>query len=429
MSPVDRSRPPTAGAIRPFDFPEVTSDRMDNGVALRFCRMPKLPLVTVTLVLDAGEESLPADRGGLAVLAGDALEGGTTERDGAELAEALEGIGATLDIVTGWSSTTVGVTCLADRLEEAMPLLAELALKPAFPEDELDRLKSEALATLRQRAMNPGTLAADTAARMYFDEGVPYARPASGSVDSVNAVTPEAARGFTEARYTPGRAGLVAVGDLDAEPRTTDREIVIVDRPGAVQSELRMGHVGAPRSTEDFFELMVMNSVLGGSFTSRLNLNLREKHGFTYGVRSRFAFRRKAGPFQVSTAVGTEQTAGAVREALFELERLVESGAEAEELEAQQDYLVGVFPLQLETTGQIATRLSRLHIYGLADDYYAHYRDNIRAVTPQGGLEAVRRHIRPDELTITIVGDAAALREPLEELDIGPVRVLGEADA
>jgi len=453
MNAPDRSERPAAGAIRPFDFPEVDSDRLANGIDVRLCRMSRLPLATVTLVLDAGEETLTNDRAGLAVLAGDALEGGTTERDGAELAEALEGIGATLDIVTGWASTTIGVSCLADRLDEAMALLAELALRPSFPEGEVERLRDETLATLRQRAMLPRTLAADTANRLYYEDGAPYGRPASGSVESVAAITPKAARGFTDTRYTPGKAGVVAVGDLDAgefralvddhfggwdrpdpEPvqveataRTGERQIVVVDRPGSVQSELRMGHVGAPRSTPDFFELMVINAVLGGSFTSRLNLNLREKNGFTYGVRSRFAFRRAAGPFQVSTAVGTEQTADAVREALFELERLLEHGADAEEIEAQQDFLVGVFPLQLETTGQIASRLSRLLIYGLEDDYYAHYRDRIRAVTPQGALEAARRHIRPGEMTITIVGDAATLVEPLEALDVGPVGVLDGA--
>jgi zinc protease len=446
---LDRTVAPVPGAMRPFDFPEVNADALDTGLALRVSKLARLPLATVTIVLDAGETGLPAERAGLAVLSGDGLEGGTEKRSGADLAEALEGIGATLGIGTGWEATTISMSCLADRLDQAMGLLAELTLQPAFPSGEIDRLKQQRLASIQQRAMDPGSLAADWSAKLFYAEGDAYGRPLGGTVDSVGAISSEAAAGFAESQYAPGSAGVIAVGDLDAaefrdlterhfgawarvsadrpadapSARTTEREIVIVDRPGAVQSEIRIGHIGTEKSSPDRIPLVVMNTILGGSFTSRLNLNLREKNGFTYGVRSGFSFRRQAGPFSISTAVSTEQTADAVREAMSEVVQFLDGGPTREELDAARDYLAGIFPLQLETTGQIASHIAQMFVYDLPDDYYSRYRDRIRSVEFAPALEASRRHIRPAEMTILVVGDAEALRGPLEELGLGPVRV------
>lgn len=448
-APVRRSGPPAAGSIRPFDFPDVTTGRLANGLGLRVSRLARLPLATVGLVLDAGEAEIARESAGLAVLTGDALDGGTEERAGTELAEALEGVGATLSVSTGWDSTTASISCLADRLDEALGLLAEVTLRPSFPEEEVDRLKAQRLAAIRQRAMDPASLAADVANAIFYSDDSAYGRPLGGTTDSVDSISPDDARDLVGRRYRPGSAGLVAVGDLDvgefeelarrhfgdwsggsaenglyeAHPRSTERQVVIVDRPDSVQSEIRIGHIGVPRASDDYFGLLVFNMILGGSFTSRLNLNLREKNGFTYGVRSQFGFRRAAGPFSISTAVKTEVTADAVRESMSELTTLVESGPTEEETEAARDYIAGVFPLRLETTGQIAARIAELIVYRLPDDYHASYRDRIRAVSTRVASEAGRRAIRPDELTIVVVGNAEKVRGPLEELDLGPIRV------
>ena len=211
--------------------------------------------------------------------------------------------------------------------------------------------------------------------------------------------------------------------ELDAEPRTRERGIVVVHRAEAVQSEIRIGHVGQARSTPQYFPLKVLNTVLGGAFTSRLNLNLREEHGFTYGVHSRFLVRRGAGPWCVSTAVGTDVTADAVREAISEITTLVADGPTEEEVSAARDYLAGVFPLELETTGQIAARIAELLVYDLPDDYYADYRDRIRNVTLEEACEAARLCIRPDEMTVLVAGDAEEVQGPLDELGWGPVTV------
>ncbi len=444
-STLDRSRPPGAGAVRPFGFPSVASSTLPNGLGLRVATMSQLPLVTVSVVLPAGESLLQDHQAGLAVLAGMAMEGGTARRSGFELAEALEGIGTGLSVHTGWDATTVSLTCLAERMGEAMELLAEALLQPSLPEEEVARLRSQRLAGIRQRRMDPGSLANDAANHFFFSDRVPYHRPLAGTPESVEPIDPGVIREFVDAHYRPVGAGLVVVGDVEIgevealslrwfgawkgeraqeadfaeEPRFRESRVLIVDRPGAVQSEIRIGQPGAPRSTPLFFPLKIFNTVLGGAFTSRLMLNLREKHGFTYGARSRFSLRRRTGPFMVSTAVGTEVTAPAVREALREVGGLVEGGPSVQEVEQARDFLAGVFPLALETTGQVAARISELLVYALPDDYFGTYRDRIREVDAPAAGAAGREVVRPGELVTVVVGDAEAVRGPLEELGLG----------
>jgi zinc protease len=386
----------------------------------------------------------------LGVLTGDALEGGTKRRSGTELAEALERIGARLNVSVGWEGTSLGLSCLADRLPEALALLAETLLEPAFPDDEVQRALEQHLAGIRQRAKDPAALASDAAAARYFASTVPYARPVDGVADTFAGVTRKELIGYADASYRPQGGGLIVVGDVDAgeveamarerlgswtgapapvadfavEPATRERRVWIVDRPGSVQSEIRVGHVGVARDTPDYFGLAVSNMVLGGMFTSRLNLNLRERHGFTYGVRSRFAYRSQPGFFQVSTSVGNEVTGPAVREILTEIEAMADTGPTDDEVAAARDYAAGVFGLHLETASDVATRVSQLVVYGLRDDYYRDYRDAVRSVSREHAAEAAKRHVRPAESQIVLVGDASQIAAPLEALELGPVEVL-----
>jgi zinc protease len=283
----------------------------------------------------------------------------------------------------------------------------------------------------------------------YYAADVPYARPLDGTVDSASGLGRDDLVGHAEGNFRPAGGGLIAVGDVDAREiaalaerclgswtgrpalaeefvaraDTQARRVLVVDRPGSVQSEVRVGHVGAARGTPDYFALSVANLVLGGMFTSRLNLNLRERHGFTYGVRASFSFRSRQGPFEVSTAVGNEQTAPAVREIVTELALMAEKGPTDDEVAAARDYAAGIFGIQLETSSQIASRLTQLVVYGLPDGYYHRYRDDVRAVTVDAAAEAARRHIRPHEAQVVVVGDAARIAGPLEALGLGPVEV------
>jgi zinc protease len=446
---LDRTSPPGPGPIRPFHLPPTWSHALGNGLRLRAVGRISIPLVSGCLVLEAGEATLEDVRGGLAVLTGDALQGGTGSRSGVELAEALENLGTSLRISTGWDATTVAFTCLAERLNEVMALLAEVVRTPTFPDDEVDRIRRQRLAAIRQRRMDPGHLADDELDREVFPAGHPYARSLAGEVEAVEGVTRDEVAGYSRERYRPGGGGFVLVGDLSpdqveaavaaelgdwegkaplpfdlpaVEPRTP-RRVLLVHRPGSVQSEIRIGQPGPPRGVEDEDALRVANSVLGGAFTSRLNLNLRERHGFTYGVRSSVVQRRRGGQISIGTAVGTEVTGPALREAMGEFRRFQAEGPTAEEVGQARDYLAGVFPLRMETTAQLAARMAELLIFDLPDDYHHTYRERIRAVTPERAVKAAERHYRPEEAAVVIVGDAGQIRDEVEALDLGPVEV------
>jgi len=441
--------PPASGAVRPFATPGIRSSRMANGLSIHTVAMNDLPLVSISLVMDVGEAQLPEDRAGTAVLTGRSLQGGTEAYDGAALAEAIEGIGASISVHPGWDSTRVNCTVLADRLEEGLDLLAEVVLRPTFPTSEVEQVRDQRLAAIQQEKTDPGRLADLSLVRELYTDSSPYGRAAGGSPENASTFDVATAQAFYQEAYGPSLA-VIAAGDIaredfvdaieqrfgawsggwsrgetpKSEPRTTERRVVIVARPGAVQSEIRIGHVGVPRSTDDYFALRILNGVLGGTFTSRLNLNLREENGFTYGVRSRFQFRRGAGPFSISTAVSTDVTAAAVRESVLELEKLVESGPTEDEVASVRDFLSGVFPLQMETTAQVAGQVVQLAAQDLPLDYLDGYRDGIRAVTAGEAAAAGKRHLKPGALQIVIVGDPDGVRSDLESLDLGPVEVV-----
>jgi zinc protease len=430
--------------------PDVERVRLEGGLPVHVIRLPRLPVVSAAFVFKgAGETAVAAAQAGRATLTAAALEGGTRKRSGTALAEALEEVGADVSVQAGWDSTVASVSCLTDRWADGLDLLAEMVLAPAFPEVEVDRARDQALAGIRQREKDPGALAAYRAAGLFYAPGEAYGRSARGDEASVSGLDREALVRFAADTYRPDGAGLVVVGDVDrdevievaqgllagwegaapvpaapsGQARFDHPTIHVVHRPGAVQSELRLGHPGAARSTADYSALVVANAILGGTFGSRLNMNLRESKGFTYGVRSSFGFRRGPGPFTVSTAVDTDVTAAAVREAVGELDRYVREGPTDDEVRSVRDYIAGVFPLRLETTGRVAGRLAELMIHELPDDAWTRYRDDIRAVDVGSAHEAARRHIHVDRLTTVIVGDADVVADELRALDLGPVTV------
>ncbi len=432
--------------MAPFAPPTVRAARLDSGLEVRVAPRGGVPLVTTLLVMDAGEATVEGERAGLAVLTGNALHGGTARRSAVELARALEDMGTHLAVSTGWDSVVVSVTCAADRFPRALRMLSEVVLTPGYPSDEVERARERQLGGIRQRGMYPARLATTAAAHFFFAEGDTYGRPMAGTVATVAGLERAHVAAFAADRHRPHGSALVVVGDVAEEAvadlaaecfggwrgralpvdasagaRFGERRVVIVHRPGAVQSELRIGHATVARATPDYFPLIVLNAVLGGTFTSRLNLNLREDKGFTYGVGSRFLLRRAGGMFRIATAVATETTAAAVREVLAETETLVADGPTAAEVRGARDYLAGIFPLRLETTAQIASGIARLFVQGLSADHHARYRERVRAVEVDDVLRAARRRLHPDALTVVVVGDADRVAPELETL--GPVEV------
>ena len=438
---------PTPSAPRAYRFPVFERRTLSNGMHLVVASVHKLPVATILLVVDAGAVTEPPGQEGVANLTARALLEGTARRSGIELAERFELLGATVESGADWDSTTVAMNVLSNRLPQAFELFAEVLREPGFPEREIARLRAERLAEILQLRAEPRGLADEMFDAFVYDESSRYSRPEHGSEKSVEALSVERVQTFHALRYQPGAMTLIVAGDVtvdvaarlaedalgdwtrgappptrtDDRPRSTTRRVHIVGKADAPQSELRVGHVGLPRAHPDYFPALVMNSVLGGLFSSRINLNLREVHAYTYGAFSSFDWRRGAGPFVVSTAVKSDVTVPATREVLSEIERMRDSEITPDELSLATSYLDGVFPIRYETASAIARALGGMVVYGLPEAYFDTYRQNIRAVTRADVHRVAREHLLPDRLQIVVVGDPNVVRKPLEEAALGDV--------
>ena len=456
MSGLDpRARAPQPGPVRPFHFPPVERRALSNGLQLLVAETHRFPVVSLELVMNAGATAEDEARAGVASLTAGLLESGAGGRTADEIAETADGLGLSLDSSTGWDVAQAGFTALRARMEDGLTLLADLVRRPTFPEAEVERLAHERLGTLAHRRVDPAATASELFNRYAFAEDSPFSRPLAGTEATVRRLGRDDVAAFHAARYAPAGSTLVASGDVSADemvalaerffgdwhgeslpaavpavkPRTDGAVIVIAHRPGAVQSEVRVGHVGVERGVPDYIHLLVMNTILGGSFSSRLNLNLRERLGYTYGVSSTWNVRRQPGSFSVSSAVQSEATAHAVEEILREMRGMREAEVTPDELRDARDYLAGVFPLTNETTLGMATRLAAMATYDFPDDYYQGHRERILSVTADQVLEAARRRLHPDRVAIVVAGDADQVRAPLEALGIGPVEVVDPAEA
>ena len=454
MITIDTNQRPTPGVPRAYAFPSFTRHTLPNGLRVVIAPVRKLPLVTVLALVDAGSVADPAGEEGVAQLTASLLTEGTGALSGAALAELVESMGSTLDAGADWDSSVVKLTTLSSRLPEAIGLLARVLTEPALPADEFQRLRHERMADLLQQRSEPRSLADEAFSQAVYAPGARYAMPDGGTERSVRALTIEQLRTFYAARYSPPATTVVLVGDLTVDdgialvtrvlggwsgntpalcpaPDTTlltPRGVHIVRKADAPQSELRVGHVGLPRLTADYFPLVLCNAILGGLFSSRLNLNLREKHAYTYGASSGVDWRRWAGPFSMDAAVQSDVSAAAVSEILTEFDRMRAEPVTESELSLAISYLDGVFPIRFETTRAIASALASQSIYGLADDYYDTYRANIRAVTADDILRVAQAHLHPDRLQVVAVGDPEQIREPLAALGIGEVTVTDAED-
>ncbi|MEM9555507.1 MAG: pitrilysin family protein [Acidobacteriota bacterium] len=438
--------PPPPGSRRDFMFPRFEVDRLDNGLTLYTLADSTVPLANLEVLSHAGGLANPLDRPGLASLHGDLLDEGTARSSALDLALRAEGFGGSLRSGAGWHLAYADVGLLSSSLDDGLELLAEVMLEASFPGDELERLRAEALAGILRRRSQPAALADDRFAATIFT-GTPFGSPQIGTAESLRAITRDEIVAFSRRYVTPRNSTLVAVGDLDPdavrasverlfggwsheverreEPivarRLEQPEVHLVDRPQAAQTQLLVGHDAPPRDQDDYAALKVMNTLLGGKFTSRINLNLREKHGYTYGANSRLTVRRYVSLFTVGAAIATPSVGHSVREILGELERLQAEPPGADEMRDSQEFLLSSFPSTLQTVDELSSRLETLVVFGLPDDFYDTYPALFADVTAEQVRAAAQEHLRPDGVAIVAVGPAAELRPQLEEF--GPVTV------
>lgn len=436
---------PAPGPPRPFHFPSFTRTRLANGAVLLVAPVRRLPVCALSVVVDAGAELDPPGLEGCAGLTARAMEEGTHQYQGLEFTERLERIGAALSATADWDSASFSMPVMAERLPAALDLLAGVIREPAFPPGELERLREERLSEIAQIRSEPRGLASETFSRVVYDAGSRYAVPLGGGEASVRALTRDDLLRHHDSFFAPARTAIIVSGDVEPEevrllaerafgtwaatpaaahprrgaPAAQEARVFILDREDAPQSELRVGHSGVPRAHPDYFPLVLLNAILGGLFSSRINLNLREEHAYTYGAHSDFAWRRGAGPFTVRTAVESGVTAAAVSEILKEISRLRQEPVTDAELSLARDYLSGVFPVRFETSLAIAAALAQVVTYDLPPDYYDTYRQSIGLVTADEILRSARAHLQPEQLSVVIVGDARQVREPVRALDLG----------
>jgi zinc protease len=448
---------PVPGQPRAYDFPATVRTRLDNGLRVVVTPMPGRALISASLVIRAGAADEPGEMGGATVLAARALTEGTEVRDAVALTEAAERLGASLHTEAGWDATYAGLDVPASRFRPALELLAEVLRRPAFPVREVDRLRDERLTDLLQAKADPRRRAEEAFVGAIYAPTSPYHRPAGGLAATVETLTDARLRELHARNADPARAAIVVAGEIepdavvaDVEARFGDwhaattaaapgaiddtsavdeRFVTVVHRPGSVQTEIRVGHPAIPRRHPDFHAVSVMGAILGGLFNSRLNMNLREAKGYTYGANAGFDLRRARGPFAARAAVNTEVTIPALHEILVELDRIREAPVTDAELRAARDFLVGVFPLRFETPGPVAGSLAGLFVHDLPDDELIRYRGAIEAVTVEDVQRVARAHVHPDAAAIVLVGDYDAIGPVLDAEALGPVSVVFDDEA
>lgn len=444
MPPLDRTVRPTPGPRPSVDFPEVERFTLSNGLPVWVVEKREVPLVTVQLIFEAGGIADPPGQPGLASLTAAMLTEGTTSRTATQIANQVDLLAADLNTGAGRETGVVSLSTLSRSLEPALDIFADVIVNPAFNQDDWERVQQQRLVSLIQTLDQPSALAGQEFARLVYGDTHPYGRPLQGTPESVTAITPADLRRLHQQYYVPTNGNLIVVGDVDTD-RLRDRlerafsdwerapapagvmpgavadppetHIYLIDKPGAAQSEIRIGHPGIARNHPDYFPILVLNGLLGGDFTSRINLNLREDKGYTYGASSSFTMARIAGPFVAGAAVQTAVTRESVIEFMNELEGIRTSNpVTSAELESTKSALIRREPLLLETNSRIAGRIADLVRYDLPADYFDQYTDRIAEVTVDDVNRVAREQLRPGNMAIVVVGDRAAIEQGLREL-------------
>ncbi|HUF48223.1 MAG TPA: pitrilysin family protein [Vicinamibacterales bacterium] len=446
----DRTKTPVPGDPPALTLPPIHKRTLGNGLPVWVVESREVPVVNITLIVKTGASADPMGQFGLASFTAAMLDEGAGSRDALELADAVEFLGASLTTSSAMDSSTVRLQTPVSKLDAALPLLADVVLRPSFPANELERLRQERLTSLLQTRDNPSALAAAAFSRVLYGPRHRYGTAILGNDASIGEMSAENLRTFYRTYYQPQNAHLLVVGDVTADdiveriekalgawtgsgpvrqpalPAVTQhaaRQIYLVDKPGAQQSQIRIGWIGVNRRSPDYHVLEVLNTILGGSFTSRLNQNLRERNGYAYGAGSSFDMRVEAGPFLAAAGVQSDKTAEALREFFNELDGMHQP-VPADELSRGRNLQALGFPASFETTAGVAGNLSELVVYGLPETTFEEFVPKIQAVTSADLARAAKQYLQTDKFAVIIVGDLSTIEKPIRDGNFGPVRVL-----
>lgn len=433
----DRSSPPKPGTPKDVHFPEYFETVTDGGINVLVIENHKIPAVSIRLVFKNAGSFFDGSKPGLATMTSELLTKGTLNRNAEQVAEDIDFLGASLASWADWDGSFVSLSSLKKHLNKAIDVLADVVLNPVFKEEEINRVKEHRISSIIQGKDDTSNLADKLFNRIVFDNH-PYAEPPEGNENSIRNISNADITEFYNKFYSPQNLILSFVGAISVEEALSivnDRfsgwkssgitglntpadynssysakNIYIADKPGAVQSSLKIGHTGIERNNPDYTAVTVMNTVLGGYFGSRINYNLREKHGYTYGARSGFNSRLLKGDFSVETDVRTEVSCHAAELILGELKSITENLITDDEMKLVKNYLSGTFPLQLETANAVASKVINLKLYELEKDYYDKYISNINRITKEDILTVAQKYIHPDNCYVVLSGNAEMIK-------------------
>jgi zinc protease len=435
---LDRTIKPIPTGEIEFNLPEINKFELDNKLKVYFVKKNTLPIIQINFVIPSGSIYDPQNQNGIAKLTSMLLDESAGNLSGLEIADKLETLGAILNINTNKEFTTLSLLTLKENLVKSLEIISLIITSPDFNktdfERELLRLKNQII----QLNDDPSYIASDEFIKTVYN-GTPFEFATNGSLETIKNIAEEKIKSFYSVRYLPNKSYVITVGDTNQdelnkllntffghwqinEPviissttvKKTSRQIVFIDKPNAAQSELRVGHFSKGRNSDDFYARTVLNSIIGGQFSSRINLNLREDKGYTYGVNSNYSYNSLGSTFTISTSIKTENTIEAVKEILFELEN-VKSTITEEEITFSKSYLIRRYPSLFETYSQVAANISLLPIFNLQDDYFENYISNLNSVNLREVSKAANDAILLDEMVIIVLGNKSIIKDTLNK--------------
>jgi predicted Zn-dependent peptidase len=445
-SDFDRTQRPEGQAAPKISLPHIQKTTLKNGLQLWLVEHHELPLVAMNLVFQSGA-AFDGNKPGLAAMTADLLDEGTSSRDALSIADELESIGASLSVSSNFDGSYVSVNTLKKHLGKALEIFFDVLVNASFPDKEFQRLRKQRLTTLLQQRDQPTAIASNAFNYILYGAEHPYGNNITGNEVSLKDMLAKDCENFYRTHYLPNNATLFVVGDITLreissqletalinwkakevpameipKPKTIPKRMVyLIDKPEAAQSEIRIGYPALARSTPDFFSVTLMNRALGGQFASRINMNLREKHGYTYGARSNFSFVKGDGPFVASAGVVTAKTDSSLIEFFYELDRTYNDGITSEELSFVKKGAIGGFALTFETPSQIASAMQSIVLYGLPENYFEHYLMNIENVTLAEVQTVSQKYLNTSKMAVVVVGDLKTIRDGILALQIGDV--------
>ncbi len=447
---IDRTKIPEAGPVPDFtllDETKLSRAQLSNGINVWLYRYKKLPVAQVHLAVHTGAFSDPVEKAGLTNLFAEMLDEGTKNRSALQIADDFDFLGTNFNTWSSMDGCGATMLSLREHLDESLDVFADVLKAPEFPEQELARVRQNVLTSILQEEDQPNVLATKVFVKKIYGKDHPYGSPPLGTTESVQSVTAKDLKEKYKRHFKPNNASIIVVGDIELPelneklekalsewkqgdvpkvnlPQIPDWEcaaVYLVNRTEAAQSQIRIGHRGIERTHKDYFPVRVMNQILGGQFTSRINLNLREDKGYTYGAASIWEMRKFGGHFITTGGFQGEYTDRSVEEIMKELHRIREEGVTGDELEAAKDGLIRSLPRQFETPSQIASQLANVALYGLPDNYYDTYVDNVQQVSTEDVKRVASDYIHPSKAAVVVVGDVDKIKSPLEKLGIGDV--------